>query len=133
MTQELDTDVRALLKDRIVDYERLETLLFAMRESAAIDVGRLITALGFAPDAAARTLEELVERGLLAPDGRGFRYAPESPALGAAASRLAQAYQDRRIEVIQVMNEIAMDRARNHAARTFADAFLLGKRKKTDG
>ena len=51
---------------------------------------------------------------------------------GKALGELTDLYEEDRITVVRMMSEVAMDKIRGMAARTFADAFTL-KKKKEDG
>lgn len=133
MTAPIDDDVRALLAERIVDYERLEILLFLRRERSSLDVGAVATGVGLGSEATRRALTALERDGLLsvtAPPSERYRFEPKTPALADAVARLSQTYDERRVELVTLMSQISIDRLRTSTMRTFADAFLIGRKKK---
>lgn len=130
MPDQLPDDVCRLLLEEIEGYEQLEILLL-LRERALEDWSRerIGERLGIDAASVAGALAHLVARRLLeARPGPAFRYGPRTPALSDAVGKLAEAYADeRRLQVMRVMNASAMQRLRHGAARVFADAFVLGK------
>lgn len=134
MTDELDADVRRLLFERVTSYEQLEALLllhaspaqdWTARDVAAalrIDVGNATAAL------TALAAQRLLEPSSGQPPQR-HRYAPADSALATCTDKLARAYAESRLEVVKQMSINAIERVRSSAARTFADAFLLGHKK----
>jgi hypothetical protein len=139
MPEDLPDDVCRLLLEDIEGYEQLEILLLLrahptedwtrdkVAERLHIDPPTIVTALAYL---AARNLLE-------ARPGTAYRFAPKTRPLSEAVTKLAQAYDDeRRLQVMRVMNQSAMQRLRHGAARVFADAFVFGKesgRDKKDG
>lgn len=138
MTNELDAEVRRVLSEHVTSYEQLEALLLlhgsAARDWTAADVA---AALRIDAAVAAATLTALSAQRLLArAEGASpprYRYAPVDSALAGGIDKLAQAYAEMRLEVVKQMSANAIERVRSSAARTFADAFLLGQKKTRDG
>src|SRR5688572_28420767 len=128
-------NVRLLLATSIETYDQLAMLLLLLegpeRDFTAEGVAEL---LSVSPSAAKSSLEHLAAAELLVvsqePNATRYRYGPRRPELDKAARGLAQAYQNRRIEVMQLMSANAIERVRSGAIRLFADAFLLGRSKK---
>jgi hypothetical protein len=83
---------------------------------------------------AAEALDRLCRGDLLAvrTDGDAvlFMYSPSDVGLDGAVTDLAQAYNENRLEVIKLMSANVIERVRTSAMRAFADAFLLGGKKK---
>jgi DNA-binding MarR family transcriptional regulator len=129
---ELPDAVRRLLAERVHAFEHLETLLYLYgRPAEAYAPAALAAALRIPEDAAAEALDHLVEMGLAArsDEGRAGRYAPQTAEVAAAVAALAAACRDRRLAVMKLMSANAIERMRSNAARTFVDAFLIGRRK----
>lgn len=137
MTSELDVEVLRLLSGQVTSYEQLEALLLlhaaAGRDWAVMEVA---AALRIDDANAAAALAALSTQHLLTVTGVGvqqrYRYASADATLAAGVDKLALAYAERRLEVVKQMSANAIERLRSSAARTFADAFLLGDRKKRD-
>ncbi len=131
---QLSPDVTQLLLDRVESYEQLEVLLLLCRDrsrpwtaEAAGEKLRLSTL------ATTMALDELARGGLLAvmrdEKPSTFTFRPDSARTATLIEDLLASYDDNCLDVIQVMNGRAMDRARSQA-RAFADAFIIGRRKK---
>jgi len=134
----LPPDVQAFLRDRMESYEQLEILLLLRtRRSDVWTPGAVSSELHLPELVAERALLALRQHGLLSvevlPDSHRFRYRPESAELEALVEKLAEAYADHRIEVVRLMTASSIERLRARAARTFANAFLLGKKGGKDG
>ncbi len=132
----LSEGVRALLRDAVGTFEQLETLLLLVREqdrswTADAVGGRLSVDASLAREALdhLHRVNLLVRVDVAEPE---FRYRPARPELDEAVADLARAYRDQTIAVVKVLNEQAVQRIRSSALRVFADAFLLGK-KRRDG
>jgi hypothetical protein len=61
---------------------------------------------------------------------RVFRYGHERTDVDATVGALVRAYDQNRLEIVKLMNANAIQRLRNAALKTFADAFILGGKKK---
>ncbi len=118
-------------------YEQLEILLLLHRERASPwTAAQVAGALKISLAAAASSLDELEGRRLLSATGgseRSHRYAPADPGSADVVDRLARAYEERRVAVIDLMSANAMSRIRRSALRTFAEAFRVKWTKKRDG
>jgi hypothetical protein len=130
--EQIDEDVRSLLREHIESYEHLRILLLLRSHrdrswSAALAAERL----NMAPASAEEALEHLCRRELLdRAESRMFRYCPETSEHEAAVDRLAHAYAEQQVEIMKLMSSNAVERIRTAAMRTFADAFVLGRRKR---
>lgn len=80
------------------------------------------------------TLEvnRLISRSATEPPA--FRFAPATAALSAAVDELARLYGDQRAAIMAEMSINAISRIRSSSLRAFADAFVIGPRKRdSDG
>jgi hypothetical protein len=87
-----------------------------------------------ADELAERALESLSTRRLIRaspplPAGR-FQYAPGNRDLADAADELAHDFAERRAAVLSTMSTNAIERLRSGALNAFADAFILGSKRK---
>jgi DNA-binding transcriptional ArsR family regulator len=132
-------DVTNLLRGYIESFEQLEIMLLLHRtraESSTTDA--VASALNLSPDAAATALEKLSRVGLaeLLIDGgtRRYRCRQGVADLEATLHKLAEVYEENRLDVIKLMNKNAIERVRTSAMRAFSDAFFVGGGgKKKDG
>ena len=131
----VDEMARALLRERVESFEQLEALLLlhahrdrAWSPEAVAEELRIQT-----PEAEA-ALEHLCRNALLGvrvgSKAVVFAYNPGSPDLADAVDRLARAYDDSRLEIMRLMSRSTIERVRTQALRVFADAFVVGRRKK---
>jgi hypothetical protein len=134
VTGDLPEDVRALLREHIESYEQLEVLLLLRRERyEEWTVAAIAARLQVRDELIGSALEGLEAAGLMVVTGAAsaahFAYRPATPGLDAAAGRLDREYAERPIRVIQLMSANAIERVRTSALQTFADAFVLKKKK----
>jgi hypothetical protein len=126
MAEELSSEVARFLDEHVASVGQLEVLLL-LRERAGVSVTAADVAreVGIDPEFAGADLRELAAHGLLAEcpgSSVGFRFAPASPALGAAVAAVAAAYAQRRVSIInRIVNKPSP------TIRAFADAFRLRK------
>ncbi len=133
-TRELSPGLKGFLYEHVASYEHLEALLFLHARTAdAWSAVAVANATHLTDASAEQCLDELAAKGLCnARDIGGervYRFTPASPAIAAFVAELAEAYAADPLGVVHVMNANALERVRNRAARAFADAFVLGKRK----
>jgi len=132
---DLPEDVRALLREHIETYEQLEVLLLLRRERyEEWTMAALAARLQVRVELIASALEGLETAGLAVVTGEAsapqFTYRPATSGLDAATGRLDREYAERPIRIIQLMSANAIERVRTSALQTFADAFVLKKKKK---
>jgi hypothetical protein len=134
---EIPDDVQAFLRDYIGSYEELEVLLLLYRARDQWHHLAAVTAQLRLPGVSAETAETaeaLVASRLLAVRGTSgealYAYVPADPALEIAVTRLAQSYAEAPLAVMKVMTDNAMNRLRVSALQTFADAFVLRRKRK---
>jgi predicted transcriptional regulator len=136
MPDEVPLPVRQLLRSCIDSYEELEALLALMgTRPRTWTADQLATTLNVRESVASKALADLAAAGLLAQaEGAlgAFEYSPTGVALAQAAEALEQQCRTNRIAIMRLMNANALERVRGGAARAFADAFVIGK-KKDDG
>lgn len=133
----IGAEVKSFLRGWITSYEQLQTLLlFRQRRDESLSTSFVAQTLHVSETAAAEALEHLCRVTLVeaqVTDGTpGFKYAPGSIHLRDLADQLADAWEQHQLVVMNLMSSNALERVRTGALRTFADAFILGK-KKTDG
>ena len=133
----ISPEVEKILSTCVATHEALQTLLRLKSEPHRTwRADDLATALNIEIDLARRTLQSLVDGGMLLTDTSsnppGYRYAPSSPALAGVAHELQQTWLQQPLEIIRVMNSNAIARTRTKAIRVFADAFILSKGRKDD-
>jgi hypothetical protein len=131
-------DVQAFLRNRLESYEQLEILLLLRARRAESWAQDTVAAELHMPEPVAdHDLRALCRQGLLsaavAPDALGFRYRAETPEVATLVDKVAAAYADHRIEIMRLMTTNAIERMRAGALRTFANAFVVGKKGGKDG
>jgi hypothetical protein len=125
-------DARLLLRAHIETYEQLLILgLVAHSPAAAWSPDALSARLKLAPSLVDAALAGLVAARLLEPrsgvSGTEFAFAAHDAGQAVAARHLANAYEERPVEVMKLMSANAIERVRTAAMRTFAEAFILRK------
>jgi hypothetical protein len=132
-------EVQAFLRDRVESYEQLAILLLLRTRGSdsSWSPSAVAKELHLPESVAEQELQAFCRQGLSSvavyPDRVEFRYRPESPELAILVEKLAEAYESQRVEVMQMMTTNAIERVRARALRTFANAFLVGKKGGTDG
>jgi len=130
MSEPIPDDLGHLLRDRVGSLEGLETVLLLRRDPGrSWPVDELAERLSIPVGLLDSVLGELAQQGLLVKSEQRWRYGPASDELAAAVDRLALLYDERRLEVMRLLSAHALERIRDSAARAFADAFVI-KRKK---
>lgn len=124
--------VRELLAT-IDSVEKLEIIGLLGRD---VDVSwsspALTDALGLPAGQIAPAVDELVADHLLVRIGDGqVRYGPDRPETEERIAALVRLYEEDKALVLRAMTEASLERIRV-AARTFADSFLLRRRKPDD-
>jgi hypothetical protein len=130
----LPDDVLGLLRDRVSSLEELETLRLLHVGRQEWWNGEAVGArLKIPPASADEALEQLHRQGLLVSRVQSgitlYKYEGVEAALDATVGRLIHAYDDERISVMKVLSSNAVERVRSSVIRTFADAFVVGRKK----
>lgn len=129
----LSPRLRRLLEHKLDSLEKLEVALELRTSGRAMSIEELALALQVGPDVMRRLAAELALTSLLSFD----------PALDVASlhgtdeeqralEEAAALYERDRVDVLKIMSLIAMDRLRSLAARTFADAFQIRRKRDDD-
>lgn len=133
LPESLPTAVRAFLRDHIESYEQLEILLLLRRRPGeALTARALMDRMELPRDTVEESLDGLARAGCVtagARSGEPVRYAPRDATLAATIDGLAAAYEDSRLAIIKLMSANAIERVRSAAIHTFADAFVIGRKK----
>jgi hypothetical protein len=133
---EVPLDVRALLAEHIETHEQLAAVLL-MRS----DPERSWTTEGLAEKLkthdtiAEETLQHLVDRQLVTcaeQRPRQYRYGPGTAELRQVVDHLAEAHDAHWLDVMNLITENAIARARGSVANALANAFVLRPRKEPD-
>jgi hypothetical protein len=137
-SDEVSAEVRTLLRDHVESYEQLETLLLLHRDHGqALPAESVASTLNLPVALAAEALEHLHRCNLLdsrvAAGTRSFSFKKGNASVEATVADLAHVYDVNRLAIINLMSANAIERVRTKAARVFADAFILGRRKDEDG
>jgi hypothetical protein len=131
MEEAIQADVLELLRERVGSLEQLEALLLLHRESArAWSLQEIAEGLSLPTGMLEGELDALVAAGLAARANGRWSYAPRDVTSGESVARLAALYPVRRLEVLRLLSDLALQRIRGSAARAFADSFVIGRRKK---
>jgi DNA-binding IclR family transcriptional regulator len=138
MNDELGEKTRALLRESITSFEMLEILLLLRAHpDLSWTVSSVAARVHMPDDLVARALEALRARQLvrsgvppLAPGSRDYTYGPGTTELAAAAEELVRDFAERRAAVLSTMSTNAIERLRSGALSAFADAFVLGSKRK---
>lgn len=141
MPPRLSSAVRRLLERTIDTFEKLEIVLALFRSTRPLTMADLERSLDIPVDQIRKFLVELLRDGMVAIEsaeagelqgaGQIVRLVPKDDD-GAALSELAQVYEEDSVVVVKALSAISVDRIRSMAARTFADAFQLRRKKEND-
>jgi hypothetical protein len=131
--RQLDQTCLKFLDKYLDSLEKLELLRHMRAAGQAIARSDLEAVFSWGDDMILTITRELLHDGLLEepPDGPDqLRLGPL--ALTSTFGTIMSSYELDRVVVISALSSIAMGRIRNMAARTFADAFVLKKRREDD-
>jgi len=133
---DIGPEVKSFLRGWVASYEQLQTLLLLRQHrDDSFSLESIAGALHVSEIVAAEALDHLrsvnLVQVLTAGHTTGFKYAPGSLHLAGLVDQLAEAWDRQQLKVMNLMSANAIERVRTGALRTFADAFLL-ERKKTD-
>ena len=131
MTDEFPEAVKALLREHVTSFEKLELLMILSGEpQQAWTAASLSSRLHVSEELVVEALDALQRSRLVGStvegEQRTVRYAPASTELAHAARELARIFPDQRAAIIGFMSANAIERVRSGAIRTFADAFIIG-------
>ena len=124
MASGIPEPVRHFIAQHVESVEQLEVLLHLRAHAdRAWTADEVAQALHIDAASAARRLDDLCGRGVLAAaeeSPRRYRYSPALPAVDAVVGSLAEAYATRRVSVISLIFAKPTD-----TIQTFADAFRI--------
>jgi hypothetical protein len=124
---------RRLLDGKLDSFEKLELSIALYRAPAhSLSLSELSTKLQLSIHIVDRGIDELARAGIVQAAGGLARLTIDAQDLP-ALDEIAAFYDEDRLLVVRTLTEIAMDRIRGMAARAFADAFQLRKKKEEDG
>ncbi len=133
-SHELSPDLQERLKEALGSYDELQLLLYARGQPGPWTMQDASRRLHLEEQPLDNALACLLEAGFLwtvedsGPEKR-FTYRPSSPALAELTERLAETLDRDPLYLFDLMNRHALERLRTSAARTFASAFVLGRKK----
>jgi hypothetical protein len=135
MTEEFPESVKALLREHVTSFEKLELiLLLAGQPQQAWTIASLSSRVHVPEDLIVEALDALERARLVGSTIEGgqrlVRHAPATAELAHAACELLRIFPELRAAIIVFMNANAIERVRSGAVRTFAEAFILRKDKK---
>ncbi len=129
---ELSSEVRRFLYERVSTYEQLEVLIWLAEhpEGAKLDV--IESMLGASGVVAEEALTGLIEAGLVTRSTRDgtYHYQPADPELDSLTKQLIRTYRASRFAVVKAMTDNSLQRLRGSTLHTFAECFLIGGPKK---
>lgn len=132
MPDTLPPAVRAFLREHIETYEQLELLLLLQRQPLeAWSARRLAERRSYTLDLVEEALEGLARTRTIerAASTGEVRYAPLDSVQRATIDALAAAYERNPLAIIKLMSANSIERVRTAAIHTFADAFVIGRKK----
>jgi hypothetical protein len=132
MSDEISEAVKALLREHVTSFEKLELLLLLSGEpQQAWTIASLSSRVRVLEDLIVEALDALQRSRLVTSavecGQRVARYAPATAELANAARELFRIFPEQRAAIIVFMNANAIERVRSGAIRTFADAFIIRK------
>ena len=123
--------MRQLLEEKVDSFEKFELLRRVwLRENEGWTAASLSDGLLVPDDVLATSLSELVRDGLIGREGKSDRYrAAKSSPDAALVTAILSMYTRDPLGLLQILNELALRRLRGLAARKFADAFIVSRKK----
>jgi hypothetical protein len=130
-----DRDVQRFLLENVESYEQLQSLLLiAKAPDRKWTAQQVAESSGLTLASAQAVLEHLARRRLLVCRSEGDALVHEYRSdQDEVVRRLERISASQLHVVLSWMNANALERVRSEAIKTFADAFLMGKKKKPDG
>lgn len=127
-------EIQRLLETTIDSFEKLEIVRSLWRQDAAPwSAERLAERVGTSADHIEASLDELTAAGIVRSMAKGRELAAaKGCAQAPTIEQLLALYAEDPLAIMRVINEIAVQRIRSMAARTFADSFLMRRPKKPE-
>jgi hypothetical protein len=127
----MSPEVQRLLENVIDSFEKLEMIRCLWKRGATTaTTDQLAERVGTGSDHILPALAALMRAGLVVAVSPDVYAAARGNKQGGRVEELLALYDDDPIAVMRVINEIAVQRIRGMAARTFADSFVLRKSRK---
>jgi hypothetical protein len=130
---DLDDGLRAMLETNLDSFEKLEIIRALLAAGKAMSRSELEVACQIAPELIADTLPSLEGSRMIESDAANHQIRLGTASKDPRFARLMQLYEEDRIGVLAVLSSMVMRRLRSMAARAFADAFVIGKKRGDDG
>lgn len=132
-TPKLDSDARALLRNQLDSFEKLELLSALRAAGRPMSTIELERACRLASQTVREVLGSLTDLSIIERHEDGQLFHVAATIRLPAFETLMAAYEEDRSVVLSTLSAHAMERIRNMAARTFAEAFVARKRAEDDG
>lgn len=124
--------VRRLLESPLDSFEKLEIVVALHRTAVHTSSNaELARAVALPLEIVVRAVDELTRAGFVQHAGGLTRLTIDAADL-AALGELVALYDEDRILVVRALSQISMDKIRGMAARTFAGAFKLRRKREDD-
>lgn len=123
--------MREFLEEKVDSFEKFEVLRrLWLREGELWNAASLVDGFLVPDDVLASSLAELVRVGLIKREGKSDQYcaATGSPDASLVTSMLST-YASDPLGLLKILNDLALRRLRGLAARKFADAFVVSRRR----
>ncbi len=130
MTTDATEELREFLREHVSSFEKLEVLLFFMKTPSGVwaqaDVAAATRLSEEYTESALKSLsgESALLESVSDRDGPAYRLV-QSAEIRPLLEKLQRAYDDDRVNLIQIMTSNAIERARSAAALRLANAFRL--------
>lgn len=129
MSDELRELVSALAADVVDSFEKLDVLVRLVDAPRPVSGDELAAHIVANRSEIDRALAELVTSNAIAEQSDGYLLPPDGP-WHEHVRALAALYREDRMDVVTIMSQASVQRLRSHAARAFADAFIIRSKKK---
>lgn len=130
---QLDDGVRALLVTKLDSYEKLEIMRVLRGARPAMSWSEIEAACQLSSDAVDDALADLGRSKLVEHDPVDHRFRLGAASADPCFATLMQTYDEDRAAVLAVLSSAVMQQLRSMAARAFADAFVIRKKRGDDG
>jgi DNA-binding FadR family transcriptional regulator len=126
-------ELQRFLEKTINSFEKLEIVRRLWKSTSAWRLDDLAEQMGTSRDHVLPALEDLLGNGLVRRAAEAGTFAAASSSVHAVnVEALLASYEEDPLAVLRVINEIALSRIREMAARTFSDSFVVKKPKKPE-
>jgi len=130
----IPADVRTLLDERIHTLEQLEAIILVRKGEREDWSGEEVAdLLHISIESANEALQRLAQAGVLEAielPAHVVRYRGFTKRFEAVVDRLLEVYESNRIELMMLLSANAIERMRTGALRAFAEAFVVGRKRK---